>query len=91
MDLEFVNDGDHIRLYINDFHVFTLKDTASNSGLLLKAMLDLQLGKIPLYINDEPYYLTDSEDVKYVLDFLEKRDRFMKNTGLVIQNDNNQR
>lgn len=86
MNLEFnyINDDDHVRIYINDFHLFTLKNTEYNSGFLLKMLLELQLGKIPLYINDEPYYLTDYEDVKYVLDVLEKRDKFMKNMGLAI-------
>ena len=84
--LEFciINRDDHARLYTNDFHLFTLKNTDFNLGILFKAMLDLQLGKIPLYINNEPYYLTEYEDVKYVLDFLEKRDKFMKNMGLAI-------
>ena len=84
--LEFccIHRDDHVRLYINDLHLFTLKDTAFNSGILLKAMLDIQLGKIPLYINNEPYYLTEYEDVKYVLDVLEKRDKFAKNMGLAI-------
>lgn len=87
INLEFciINRDDHVRLYINDLHLFTLKNTDSNLGFLFKVMLDLQSGKIPLYINDKPYYLTEYEDVKYVLDVLEKRDKFAKNMGLAIK------
>lgn len=84
--LEFciINRDDHARIYLNDFHLFTLKNTDSNLGILFKAVLDLQSGKVPLYIDHEPYYLTEYEDVKYVLEILEKRDKFMKNMGLAI-------
>ena len=85
LEFNYINDDDHIRIYINDFHLFTLKNTAYNSGILLKMLLSLQSGKVPLYIDNEPYYLTEYEDTKYVLDVLEKRDKFMKNMGLAIR------